>query len=154
MKTIVALIIAVTVSVFTFGQVTEMEYDSLDQASQELFDYYGNLHDYGTQNLTQNDSVLAVYKINNIPDSRKTVTDSLGVERPECPTQYMIVYAYQGKKLAYVTIQEPASTASASGVSISTYLSQTGYKQGDGEFGHSNTTPANSNSGHLIHEDW
>lgn len=136
MKKISFLLVFAAIAAVGFSQVTvnELDYNSLSQSDQEMFAEYGNMHEYASQNAKENDSILLIYKINNVPVSRNMITDSVGVEKPEFETQYMIVYQKDGNRLAYVTTEDPQATAIASGISISAYMAGPGYKQGDDEF--------------------
>lgn len=153
MKKLFLFLVFVVIAAVNFGQViSEFEYDSLSLSDQEMFSNYGNMHEYASQNAKEHDTILMIYKINNVPQSRNMVDDSTG-SHPEFETQYMIVYQKDGKNLAYVTTEDPESTASNTGVSISAYMAGPGYRQGDDEF---NVKPKKTSTqkSYTISSEW
>lgn len=155
MKKFMLSLIFAAIAAVSFGQTVEtISYDSLDVASQKLFSKYGVANPYGEIIKFEADSIVAIYEITDIKKSRKMVADSTGAKAPEFTTQYMTIYVKAGEMKAFVSLENPTTLATAAGVSIATYLQDTGLKQGDDEFPEAlktETTPAPS---YTISSEW
>ncbi len=103
MKNALIILVAVLMTAFSsFAQgVQEVSYDSLDVASQKLFSKFGVANPYGDVVKIESDSIIAIYKVNDIKKSRKMLTDSTGTH-PEFTTQYMVLYVEKGETKAFV----------------------------------------------------
>lgn len=133
MKNLMMIIVALfATTMFVNAQVSvvEIAYDSLNNESQKLFSQYGIANPYGKVVKTESDSIIAIFKVTNIPASRKMVKDSAGVSKPEFPTQYMVIYIKDGKKKGFVTTDNPTVNGDDA-ASIAALMSDTGLKQGD-----------------------
>lgn len=150
----IAVILIATVS--SFGQIQSVPYDSLNVNTKALFAKYGGENIYGDVIKTEMDSVGQVYLVTGIKKSRKMVSDSTGTH-PEHPDQYLISYWKDGELKAFISIENPEEKATNAGVSINTYMSQTGLKQGDDDFPEASS---NSKSGvvtapnYTISSEW
>jgi len=152
-KIVFLLVFFVAIAAVSFGQVsfTEVSYDSLDVKSKELFSKYGSLNPYGDNVKPQHDSILAVYKINGIPKSKKMVKDSTGQMVPEQKDQFMTVYLLNGQPMAFVSLDDPRTNGNDH-ASISALLSQTGLRQGDDEF--ESPIKETTQKNYLLREEW
>ncbi len=155
MKKIVLLLFFAAIAAVSWSQTTvsftEVSYDSLDVKSKELFSKYGSLNPYGDNVKPQHDSILAVYKINGIPKSKKMVKDSTGQMVPEQKDQFMTVYLLNGQPMAFVSLDDPRTNGNDH-ASISALLSQTGLRQGDDEF--DSPMKETTQQNYLLREEW
>lgn len=154
MKKIALFLVFAAIAAVSWGQTvnfTEVSYDSLDVASQELFSKYGSIHPYGETIKIEADSIIAIYKIVGIPKSRRMVADSTGTKKPEYPDQFMTIYNKNGQNQAMVSLDDPRTNGDDS-ASISALLSQTGLRQGDDEF--SSPIKETKQKNYQLREEW
>jgi hypothetical protein len=155
MKKLFFSFVFAAIAAVSFGQVsyTEIAYDSLSQADQEMFSKWGSKNPFGANIKPEADSVVAIFYITGIKKSREMVMDTVaGKKVPTHPNQYMTVYLKGGKPMAAVSTNDPRVNGSDS-ASIIALMSSTGLKQGDDEFPNapSETTTAPS---YTISSEW